>query len=170
MIKSIIFTTDPESPLIKSLQEKGSVIVAENEEKAIKTLRAMKKTVDKENYTIVADENSKKYLEVAKKLGYKEHKEVPKIKVEEDRELVDELIEKYNTIKSDNIKIKEEQRKWEEEKAKIEAIHKEEIKRIVQESEEKRSQDIGRITKESEEKRITEVNEIKRLIQKAIYE
>src|SRR3990167_8792342 len=83
-MKTLFFTTDPESTQVKSFQEKGPVFVI-NEERAIKALQAMKNVKVRGEYRVVADEDSKKYLEVAKKMGYQEYVE-PKTEPPENKE------------------------------------------------------------------------------------
>lgn len=74
MTKTIIFTTNPDSPQVQSLKEKGPVFVV-NEEKAIKALQILKDVKVRGDYQVMADEGLKKYAEVAKKMGYQEYKE-----------------------------------------------------------------------------------------------
>ena len=75
MTKTILFA-QPNSPLIQQLQQEGrKFILAED---PIKTLKAMKKLQKRGEYVIVGDEQSTKYLEFAKKMGYQEYQK-PKL-------------------------------------------------------------------------------------------
>ena len=69
-MKTILFT-QPNSPLVQRLENEGkSYILAKD---PIKTLRAMKKVQRRGDYTVLGDEESAKYLDLAKKMGYQEY-------------------------------------------------------------------------------------------------
>ena len=74
MSKTILFA-QPNSPLIQQLQNEGRAFILAQD--PIKTLKAMKKIQKRGEYSILADENSSKYLEVAQKMGYNIHKSSP---------------------------------------------------------------------------------------------
>lgn len=120
-MKTLIFTTNPESTQVKALQEKGPVFVI-NEERAIKALQAMKNVKMRGEYQVVADEGLKKYLDVAKKLGYQEHKEPTQLEREYQQKL-DSLVKDYQD-KMELLAL-ESENKEKEYREKIELVNKE---------------------------------------------
>ena|SRR3990167_588945 len=139
-MKTLIFA-QPDSPLIKSFQEKGPVFVI-NEEKAIKALQAMKKIKVRGDYQVVADESSKKYLEVAKKMGYQEYQE-PIIEPPENKE--EKLLE-HDTFLETTIatlgegykrKLENEKKKLEDERKRLEEEYDTKLKSMQVEHEKK---------------------------------
>ncbi|MEK6883064.1 MAG: hypothetical protein AABY22_25795 [Nanoarchaeota archaeon] len=87
MPKTILFC-QPNSPLIQQLQQEGREFILAQD--PIKTLRAMKK-VKPDEYEVLGDEQSGKYVEFAKKLGYKEP-------IREDRNKLEEKIKELDEI------------------------------------------------------------------------
>lgn len=74
MLKTILFSTDPK--VIEDYQKQGDVIIAKD---PIKTLKAMKKLGNKEEYQVVGDD---KYVEFSKRIGYnKPEKKIPPLTV-----------------------------------------------------------------------------------------
>ena len=147
-MKTLIFA-QPESPLVKSFQEKGPVFVI-NEEKAIKALQAMKNIKVRGEYQVVADEQSTKYLEIAKKMGYNEYKAIKEVK-EITPPIFETALDVINT--GYHSKLESETKRLEDEyKAKVDILTKE-----YQEKQTKYEKEIDSMTK------------IKKIIKKTVY-
>lgn len=74
-MKTILFA-QPNSPLIQQLQKEGREFILAKD--PIKTLKAMKKVQGRSNYTVLGDEESVKYLDLAKKMGYRDFQDSKK--------------------------------------------------------------------------------------------
>src|SRR3990167_6901451 len=127
-MKTILFT-QPNSPLIQQLQQEGKeFILAED---PIKTLKAMKK-IKPDGYTVLADENFTRHLEVAKKFGYQEYKKERKVKDIEILETIFESVKKDYSEKQAKLE-QDFKNKEIELKNRFETEHREKLEQLEQE-------------------------------------
>lgn len=159
-MKTILFV-QPDSPLVQKLENEGRQYILAKD--PLKTLQAMKKVQRRGDYTVLADEESTKYLDLAKKMGYQEFKEESK-----DRFFVETLTmlgEGYNKRMESELKRIEE-----DYKTKFELLNKETIERTKMSLEEKERHDAEYQRKLTElENQKESIKLIKQKIKQQIY-
>lgn len=159
-MKTILFT-QPNSSLVQKLENEGRQYILAKD--PIKTLKAMKKLQRRADYTILGDEESSKYLDLAKKMGYQEFKEENK-----DRFFVETLTmlgEGYNK------RVEAELKRVEEDyKIKFDILSKDQEQRLKMSSEQqKATEDEYRLKIAEAEKAKESIKLIKQKIKQQIY-
>ena len=158
-MKTILFTDN--QTLIQKLENEGRQFILAKD--PIKTLKAMKKIQKRGEYTILGDDTNSKYVEFAKKMGYREFEEPSK-----DKFFVETLTmlgEGYNKRLEGDLKRVED-----DYKTKFELLQKEQEERL------KMTEAQRKTTDEEYQKKITEldkekdsIKQIKTKIRKTIY-